>query len=119
MNASATLAGRRVLLVEDEYFIAMEMADTFEHAGAEVVGPAASVQQALELLATTERLDGAVLDMNLGGEMALPVADALNARGIPFVFATGYDRSAIPDRFAQVHCEKPVDPQKVASLLFS
>ena len=88
------MAGQRILLVEDEYFIVDDMVRTFKACGAEVVGPVASVDGALDLIAATERLDGAVLDVNLQGEMAYPVADALVARGVPFVFATGYDEAS-------------------------
>jgi hypothetical protein len=67
--------------------------------------------EALALVAGEPRLGGAVLDPNLMGEMAFPVADALRDRGVPFVFATGYDAHAVPPRFARVrHCEKSVDP---------
>jgi hypothetical protein len=84
-----------------------------------VVGPVASVNGALDLIAETERLDGAVLDVNLQGEMAYPIADALVARGVPFVFATGYDEASIPPRYAHIRrCEKPVDPAKIAKALF-
>jgi CheY-like chemotaxis protein len=114
------LAGRRVLLVEDEYFIADDTARIFAAGGAEVVGPVASVGDALTLLAATPRLDAAVLDINLQGEMAYAVADALSERGVPFVFATGYDKASVPERYAAViHCEKPVDPQKIARALFA
>ena len=113
------LAGRCVLLVEDDYFIADDLIRTFEASGAEVVGPVASVAGALDLIAATERLDGAVLDINLQGEMAYPVADALVARGVPFVFATGYDEASIPARFAHIiRCEKPVESEKIARALF-
>ncbi|WP_375465598.1 response regulator [uncultured Methylobacterium sp.] len=112
------LAERRVLLVEDDYFIVSDMARSFEADGAEVVGPAASVADALALLAGTPHLDAAVLDINLRGEMVFPVAEALEARGVPFVFATGYDRVAVPPRYAAVaHYEKPVEPAAIARAL--
>jgi len=118
MNAE-TQTSRRVLLVEDEYFIADDMARAFEARGIEVVGPAASLEDAFTLLSGAAPLDGAVLDINLQGEMAFAVADALLHRGVPFVFATGYDREIIPERFAHVtRCEKPVDPSKLALSLF-
>ena len=114
-----TLAGRRVLIVEDEYFIAEDLVRTFEAEGAQVIGSVASVADALDLLGETKHLDGAVLDVNLAGEMAYPVADALIARGVPFVFATGYDASTIPPRYgAAKWCGKPVDPAKIARALF-
>lgn len=104
-----SLVGRRVLAVEDEYFLADELARALRGAGALVLGPLPSVKAALDLL-EREVPDVAVLDVNLGGERADPVADALQARGIPFMFTTGYDQSALPERYAAVrHAEKPVD----------
>lgn len=117
--AKPALAGLRILLVEDEYFIVDDMAKAFRASGAEIVGPVANVSDALELVAATGTIDGAVLDINLQGEMAYPVADELRARGVPFVFATGYDDRHIPERYGHViRCEKPVEPAKVARALF-
>ncbi len=112
------MQGRRILLVEDEYFIAADMELAFAAAGAEVVGPVASVEAALGLIRAGGALDGAVLDINLQDEMAFPVADALMERGIPFIFATGYDKKVVPGRYAHVtRCEKPVDPDRVITAL--
>jgi CheY-like chemotaxis protein len=114
------LRGRRVLVVEDDYFLADDMRAEFERAGAEVLGPVGRVKDALDLLATCERLDGAILDINLSGETVYDVADALEARSIPFVFATGYDPEIIPPQYASVmRYEKPVEPMKVGKALFS
>lgn len=118
-NPGLSLSGRRVLVVEDDYLIAQDIVRRFRAAGAEIVGPAPTVEQALTLVAGTERLDGAVLDINLREEMAYPVADALLARGVPLVFATGYDAGTIPARYADVPCcEKPTPPERVAKALF-
>jgi CheY-like chemotaxis protein len=118
MIATSRLAAKRVLVVEDEYLIAMDMSAYLESAGAHVVGPASSVDAALDVLQRTE-LDGAILDVNLRGEMAYPVADALAARGIPFVFTTGYDARMVPARFADVRrCEKPATPEAISQALF-
>lgn len=112
--------GYRVLLVEDEYFIARGLQETLAARGAEVVGPVPSVTEALDLIATTARLDGAVLDINLQGEMAYEVADALEARGVPFVFATGYDQAVIPKRYARARfCGKPATADQVAAALLA
>ena len=112
-------AGRRVLLVEDDYFIANTLAAELAGCGAEVLGPAATVEAALELIATA-RIEAAVLDINLHEVMSYPVAEALQAGGIPFVFATGYDKVTVPPRFAHVpHCEKPVEPAALAKALFA
>jgi CheY-like chemotaxis protein len=115
----AGLRGKRFLVVEDEYIIARELADALEQLGAEVVGPVGSVQAALDLVTKQgEHLDGAVLDINLRGDRAYPVADALMARGVAFVLATGYDASAIPPAYAGApRCEKPVDTALLARLL--
>jgi CheY-like chemotaxis protein len=89
----AALEGKRVLVVEDEALTAMFMEDGLLDAGAEVVGPAGSVDEALRLIEGTAAdggLSGAVLDIKLGAEAVAPVADRLAALGVPFVFATGY-----------------------------
>jgi DNA-binding response OmpR family regulator len=87
------LQGKRVLAVEDEALICMLMEDGLTGAGAEVIGPAYSVEEALGLIDRTAAdggLSAAVLDINLDGEMVSPVADHLAALGVPFIFATGY-----------------------------
>ena len=115
---SPELAHKRVLVVEDDYLVAMDIARSLERAGAEVIGPAPAVEAALDAVERTA-LDGAILDMNLGGEMAFPVADALMARGVPFIFATGYDAQVIPLRFTHVkRCEKPMASEPIAAAQF-
>jgi ActR/RegA family two-component response regulator len=113
------LRGRTLLVVEDEYILAADLAMRLQDAGAEVVGPAGSVAEALELVEREgSRLDGAVLDVNLGGERVYPVADALIAQGVRFVLTTGYDASAIDSKYSSVpRCEKPVDPSALARSL--
>lgn len=114
-----SLQGRRILIVEDQYFLADDMRADFEQAGAEVIGPVGRISDALELLESVELLDGAVLDINLAGEMVYAVADVLRARRVPFVFATGYDAEIIPATYAGVtSCRKPIEPAKVARALF-
>ncbi|MER2269238.1 response regulator [Methylobacterium oxalidis] len=86
---ASALDGTRILLVEDEYLIAIEVARWLRTAGATVVGPVPSVDQALDLIAD-DGIDAAVLDVNLGdGDRVYPVADRLNALGVPYLFATG------------------------------
>ena len=113
------LRGRKLLLVEDEYIVAADLAIRLEDVGAEIVGPAGSVEEALELVQSEGgRLDGAVLDVNLAGQRVYPVADALITQGVPFVLTTGYDASAIDSKYADVpRCEKPVDPAALARSL--
>jgi len=116
---SLFLEGKSILLVEDEYLLVQDMAQAFLAAGAGIVGPASTVAEALRLMAAAPKLDAAVLDINLRGEMVYPLADILTARHIPFVFATGYDREIIPQRFdGKLRCEKPVQVEQVASALF-
>jgi CheY-like chemotaxis protein len=88
------LAGRRILVVEDEMLVAMMVEDLLTELGCEVVGPAASVAEALRL-AAQGRIDGAVLDVNLGSERVYPVADELKREQVPFVFVTGYGPSGL------------------------
>jgi DNA-binding LytR/AlgR family response regulator len=82
---AAILLGLRILVVEDEYMVADELRRDLAEHGVEVVGPAAKVSEVLRFLAVAGTLDGAVLDVNLGGEMVFPVADLLRKRGVPFV----------------------------------
>ncbi|HSN70097.1 MAG TPA: response regulator [Steroidobacteraceae bacterium] len=113
------IAARRILVVEDEYLIAADLARQLEAAGVEVLGPVPTVAAALDLLARTSDVDGAVLDVNLRGENVLPVAATIRERGIPFVFATGYDKLALPGEYAGSRwCQKPVDVSQVLTLLF-
>jgi CheY-like chemotaxis protein len=104
------LQGRRLLVVEDNYLIAADLAWQLESSGADFVGMAGSVSEAHALIeAEGDSLDGVILDVNLGSEQAFPVADSLLARKIPFVFATGYDQWVIPEAYASIpRCEKPI-----------
>jgi CheY-like chemotaxis protein len=82
MTPMGTLQGRRILVIEDDYFIARDMAKHLKESGAEIVGPVGSIEDALDIIGAAEPLDGAILDINLGGEMAFPVADALRQRRV-------------------------------------
>jgi CheY-like chemotaxis protein len=83
-----------------------------------VLGPVATREEAFELLASGERIDLAVLDINLQGESVFPVADTLLEQGVPFLFATGYDQTAIPLQYQQVpRWEKPFAPEALAQAL--
>jgi two-component system, response regulator PdtaR len=82
--------GRLVLVVEDEFLIAMDLEHLLQQHGWRVLGPAATVAEALRLL-QGEAPDVALLDINLRGELVTPVAEALRARGVPFVLASAYD----------------------------
>ena len=96
MNSS--FSGRRVLLVEDEMLVVWLLEDMLADLGCTVVGPASNINQALAMI-DAEAIDVAVLDVNLNGQMSYPVADALAARGVPFVFSTGYDKDTLLDGY--------------------
>lgn len=119
MNATnETIQGRHVLLVEDEYFIAEDLRRSFADAGANILGPVPTAARALELVESESRVDAAVLDVNLRGEMVYPLVDTLMAAGVPMVFVTGYDAIEIPDRYRHIsRCEKPTSAGKVISAL--
>ena len=119
-SAHGPVIGKRVLVVEDDYFIAKGLARSLKASGADVLGPVATVADALELIEAGP-LDGAVLDINLrGGDFVYPVADALTERDVPFIFATGYSSKAIPPRYAGIaRCEKPVETDAFIQALFS
>jgi CheY-like chemotaxis protein len=89
-------AGFRVLVVEDEFLIALMIEDMLTELGCAQVWQASGVSDALALL-RVRRPDAAVLDVNLAGEPAYPIAEQLEARNIPFIFTTGYGRQGMPD----------------------
>ncbi len=118
MANTNTFGGRRVLVVEDDYLIVADMVQELQASGAEVIGPIASLNKAFERLDKLGDIEGAILDVNLQGEMVYPLAEELQKRGLPFVFATAYDESEIPRRFADVpRFTKPVDMRKLAQAL--
>lgn len=100
----------RILVVEDEYFLADDLTRALTAAGADILGPVNEAGQAL-LIAREARIDGGVLDINVRGTLVYAVAEELIRRDIPFVFATGYDQAVIPSQFGDVpRWEKPFDP---------
>ena len=107
------LRGKRVLIVEDAVLLALELETGLSDAGAQVVGPAYELAEAMSLLAG--QIDAAVLDANLNGLAVTPVAEALAARGVPFVFATGYGDSGAPMGFDAPIIRKPYDVTQVAA----
>jgi DNA-binding response OmpR family regulator len=88
----------RVLVVEDEFMMALDLVSTVEQAGYAVVGPAGTLEQAL-VLAKSFNIDAALLDLNLWGRSSVPVADVLKGRGIPFAFVSGYDKDTLKSEF--------------------
>jgi len=103
------LSGLRVLVVEDEALIAWDIAEHLRKYGVKIVGPAATVTEACALLEGGAP-DAAVLDINLRHESVYPLIEKLRMRRIPFVFASGYSRSALPAEYAGcTFIEKPFD----------
>lgn len=95
------LSGVRMLVVEDEAIVAMMVEDLLADLGCVVIQVAGSVRSALDMVENQEiAIDGAILDVNLGGEKVFPVAEALTTRQVPFVFATGYGMAGLNERFA-------------------
>ena len=117
----ASLRAKRILVVEDEALVAMMVEDELAGAGAVVVGTAATVGEALSLAAAALAdggLDVAVLDMDLDGEDVAPVADALAAAGVPFLFHTGYDEGHVRGRRgAAPVLHKPLASPRLAAAL--
>ncbi|WP_284260056.1 response regulator [Bradyrhizobium iriomotense] len=112
------LAGRRILVVEDEYFLADDIGETLRTLGAEIAGPVGHLEDAVEILRDGSVLDAAVLDVNLRTGMIFPIARELRARQVPFVFTTGYDRISIISEFQNVLLlEKPIDLAAMARKL--
>lgn len=110
------LARKRILIVEDEYIVALNIANEVAALGAVVIGPVGTVDGALKAIKNAD-VDGAILDINLRGTAAFPVADALANRHIPFVFATGCTCD-VPARHANVsRLEKPTNPSVICSAL--
>ena len=97
----------RVLVVEDEALVALQIEDMLTELGCAVIGPASRVGQALELL-DGEPVEVAVLDLNIAGELVYPVADELRSRGLPYIFVTGYGTSGLSEPYrSRPILEKP------------
>lgn len=103
MSESGDTKKSRVLVVEDEPFIALTLEDMLDELGFALAGTVSQVAEAIDFIGR-EQVDCALLDVNLGSEKIDPVADLLAQRGCPFIFTTGYGRSGIPAS----HANRPV-----------
>jgi PAS domain S-box-containing protein len=118
-GARRSLDGMRLLVVEDELLVSMLIEEILDELGATVAGPYGRLGDGLAA-AKAERFDGAILDLNLAGESADPLADLLLARGVPFVFMTGYQRESIDRRYTNVPVlQKPIDAAALESVLLT
>lgn len=114
---AADLHGLRVLVVEDEMIVALEIEGILREAGCEIVGPVGTLPEALSA-AQTGSLDAAILDVNLDGEWTVPVAAELQRRSIPFILATGYAESALPAQWRELpRLIKPFEGSELAHLM--
>jgi CheY-like chemotaxis protein len=112
------LNGYTILIVEDDLFVAEDLAVSLQDEGAEVIGPAASLAEAMDLASQARKMDGAVLDVNLRRDKTYLVADLLRKRSVPFVFVTGYDEDPAEKGFrAAPILQKPVDMTSLVSVL--
>lgn len=113
----AALPGLRVLLVEDESLVAELIVDVLETAGYSVLGPFPRLDAAVRA-AETEAVDAALLDLDLAGKRSYPVAAALSARQVPFLFLTGYGHGALDPEYAACRTvSKPFKPQQLIDML--
>ena len=113
------LMGARILVVEDEYYLAADLSRALADAGAEVVGPIGSLSEA-QAKVSLGGFDCAVVDMNLHGSVAHKVAEELAERGVPFLVATGYDRASLPESLMHApRVEKPFAPAEVIDRLIN
>jgi DNA-binding NtrC family response regulator len=115
---SQGLAGRKVLVVEDEMLVAIDYCDRLAQEGAQIIGPFPSVCQALKCVDTTQ-VDVAVLDYALADQTSDPLQAALERRDIPFVVITGYPRVLVRRDKGQNILSKPVSPDRLYSAILS
>jgi CheY-like chemotaxis protein len=113
MHPNSDLSNLRILVAEDESLVAINLELMLQDFGCEVVGPVSEVHEVARL-AATERLDGALVDVNLRGKQVFNVLPELIARGIPVVLTSGYDETLFPDRFRELpRIAKPFDESEL------
>ena len=112
---SGPLAGRRILVVEDEYFIAEEIRVLLSELGATVIGPLPDQFDAIAILSDTD-VDCAVLDIDIGGRAVFPLIRELRQRDVPWLFVSGYSEALVPEHLrGRAHLEKPVAADALAA----
>lgn len=113
-----SLTDRRILVVEDQFILAQHLCDSLTEAGVTVVGPEPSVEAALARIEVEERIDAAILDVNLGNETVFAVANVLSDQNVPILFASGYGSEAFTSRFSSaINCSKPLNMRSVLKAL--
>jgi CheY-like chemotaxis protein len=112
-----SLAGKRVLIVEDEFFVAVQIESALQSFGCETIGPFTKLDLAMQA-SRREQFDIAVLDINLNQVLVYPLADDLLLRRIPFVFLTGYAHADLPESYRSfARIQKPFDPRAIKQAL--
>lgn len=112
------MEGKHILVVEDEFLVAEDLNCALKNNGARVLGPVGIVSDGLRLLEDSPDIEGAVLDINLGGTLAYPIAQKLLERNIPFIFTTAYDLEDLPENFCNIKfCQKPTTMHKIIRTL--
>jgi DNA-binding response OmpR family regulator len=110
LTEESPLSGRRVLVVEDEYFLADDIVRALTALGAQIIGPYGDIDEANDAVDRDIAIDAAIMDVNLRDELVFPLARILRARKVPFVFTTGYDPSSVDAEFQDVQFwAKPLD----------
>jgi len=116
-STSLAMGGNRILVVEDEPLVAMNLSTSLAELGFHVVGPYSTLAKAAAAAAETE-VDAALLDVNLSGKVVYPVAEILASKNVPFAFITGYGTAALPDKYANAPVlQKPIDNETLQLLL--
>jgi len=119
-ESSGPLTGRRVLIIEDEYFLADDIVRALTALGARIVGPYGDLDEATDVVDRDVAIDAAIVDINLKDEMAFPLARVLRSRKVPLVFTSGYDKISIDSEFQDVRLwSKPLDIKALANELTS
>ncbi|KRB49267.1 hypothetical protein ASE04_19050 [Rhizobium sp. Root708] len=117
-RGKSKIEGYRFLVVEDDLLIAMEAVERLSLLGMEVLGPATTVADAVQMIEHGPAIDCALLDFNLNGEMSYPAAGLLRMKQIPFAFVSGYDDCVLPGFFRDaLVCSKPADWETIAMLV--
>lgn len=117
MTDERPLAGKRILVLEDDFYLASDEKALLERAGASVAGPFGGGCREGDI-AGAGTLDGAVVDINLGGGPSFEFARMLAGQGVPFVFVTGYDQAVVPEEFAHApRLEKPLRERELIAVM--
>ncbi|MDO9639919.1 MAG: response regulator [Pseudotabrizicola sp.] len=110
--------GCKILVMEDDYIVALDLCAHVKSLGITVIGPAGKVRDGLELARSAQTMHGALLDVNISGQTVFPVADVLIERNIPITFVTAYDMATLPPQYRKFRqIDKPMDPAEVSQAL--